>query len=165
MRTSGQHPCCACCRLSSALEREDLSCSWDLTSYQLCDLEWVTLLVKNLQLFYLPLELLCKSPWWMDTTLLAQTPVTSFMHVRVSPDLHGYIQRRKDQILPSMEAWSESCSVMSDSLQPHGLYSPWNSPGHNTGEGSRSLLQGIFPTQGSNPGFPHCRWILYQLSH
>ena len=36
---------------------------------------------------------------------------------------------------------------MSDSLQPHGLYSPWNSPGQNTGVGSYSLLQGIFPTQ------------------
>ena len=46
------------------------------------------------------------------------------------------------------------------------LYSPWNSPGsQNTGGGSCSLLQGIFPTQGSNPGLPHCRWILYQLSH
>ena len=54
---------------------------------------------------------------------------------------------------------------MSDSLQPHGLYSPWNSPGQNTGVGSHSLLQGIFPTQGSNLGLPHCRWILYQLSH
>ena len=54
---------------------------------------------------------------------------------------------------------------MSDSLQPHGQYSPWNSPGQNTGVGSLSLLQGIFPTQGSNPGLPHCRQILYQLSH
>ena len=53
---------------------------------------------------------------------------------------------------------------MSDSLRPHGLYSPWNSPGQNTGVGSLFLLQGIFPTQGSNPGLPHCRWILYQLS-
>ena len=41
----------------------------------------------------------------------------------------------------------------------------WNSPGQNTGVGSLSLLQGIFPTQGLNPGLPHCRWILYQLSH
>ena len=54
---------------------------------------------------------------------------------------------------------------MSDSLWPHGLYSPWNSPGQNTEVGSLSLLQGIFPTQGSNPGLPHCRQILYQLSH
>ena len=45
------------------------------------------------------------------------------------------------------------------------LYSPWNSPGQNTGVGSLFLLQGIFPTQGLNPGFPHCRRILYQLSH
>ena len=42
---------------------------------------------------------------------------------------------------------SESLSVMSDSLQPHGLYSPWDSPSQNTGAGSHSLLQGIFPTQ------------------
>ena len=60
---------------------------------------------------------------------------------------------------------SESCSVMSDSLQPHGLYSSWNSLGQNTEVGSLSLLQGIFPTQGSNPGLPHCRQILYQMSH
>ena len=50
-------------------------------------------------------------------------------------------------------------------LRPHGLYSPWNSPGQNTGMGSRCLLQGIFPTQGSNPSLPHCRQILYQKSH
>ena len=54
---------------------------------------------------------------------------------------------------------------MSDSLQLYGLYSSWSSPGQNTGVDSHSLLQGIFPTQGSNPGLPHYRWILYQLSH
>ena len=60
---------------------------------------------------------------------------------------------------------SESCSVVSDSLRPHGLYSPWNSPGQNTGVGSLSFLQGILPTHRSNLGLPHCRRILYQLSH
>ena len=45
------------------------------------------------------------------------------------------------------------------------LLCPWNSPGKNTRVGSRSLFQGIFPTQGSNPGLPHCRGILYRLSH
>ena len=60
---------------------------------------------------------------------------------------------------------SESCSVISNSLRPHELYSPWNSPGQNTGVGSPSLLQGIFPTQGSNPDLLHCRWILDHLSH
>ena len=59
----------------------------------------------------------------------------------------------------------KSHSVVSDSLQPHGLYSPWNSLGQNTGVGSFSLLHGIFSIQGSNPGLPHCRRILYQFSH
>ena len=54
---------------------------------------------------------------------------------------------------------------MSNSLRPHGLYSPWNSPGQNTEVGSSSLLQGIFPTWESNPGLPHSRWIFNQLSH
>ena len=49
-------------------------------------------------------------------------------------------------------------------LRPLGLYRPWASLGQNTGVGSLSLLQGIFPTQGLNPGLPHCRRILYQLS-
>ena len=60
---------------------------------------------------------------------------------------------------------SESRSVVSDSLWLHGLYNPWNSPGQNTGVGSLSLLQGIFPTEGSNPDLLHCRRTLYQLSH
>ena len=60
---------------------------------------------------------------------------------------------------------SESGPVVSDTLRPHELYSPWNSLGQSIGVGSLSLLQGIFPTQESNPGFPHCWRILYQLSH
>ena len=50
---------------------------------------------------------------------------------------------------------------------PYGIiqYSPWGSPDQNTGVGSPSLLQGIFPNRGLNPGLPHCRQILYQLSH
>ena len=63
------------------------------------------------------------------------------------------------------ETVSESHSVVSVSLRCQGLYSPWNSLGQNTEVGSPSLFQGIFPTQGSNPGLQHCRWILYHLSH
>jgi len=53
-----------------------------------------------------------------------------------------------------------------NSLRPHvaQFHSSWNSPGQNTGVGSCSLLQGIFPTQGLNPSLPHCRQIPYQLS-
>ena len=50
---------------------------------------------------------------------------------------------------------TQSCPT----LWPHGLYSPWNSPGQNTGVGSCYLLQGIFPTQGSKPSLLHCRWF------
>ena len=60
---------------------------------------------------------------------------------------------------------SEILSVVSYSLRAHGRYSPWNSPGQNPRVGSLSLLQGIFPTQGLNPGLPCCRQILHQLSH
>ena len=64
---------------------------------------------------------------------------------------------------------SVSHSVMSDSATPwtitHRLLCPRNSPGKNTGVSCCSLLQRIFPTQGSNPGLLHCRWILYCLSH
>ena len=69
------------------------------------------------------------------------------------------------QLNITMTSESESRSVVTSSFQPHGLYSPWNSPGQNTGVCSLSLLQGIFPTQGSNPGLVHYRWILYHLSH
>ena len=83
--------------------------------------------------------------------------------------------KKKKEILPFATSWmdldgievkwSKSCSVVSDSLRPHGLYSPWTSPDQNTGVGSLSLVHRIFPTQGSNPGLPHCRKIPYQLSH
>ena len=69
-----------------------------------------------------------------------------------------------------MKSETESHSVMSNSLWPHELqlarlFCPWNYPGQNTGMGSHSFLQGIFPSQGSNSGLPHCRQIPYHLSH
>ena len=63
-----------------------------------------------------------------------------------------------------------SRSVVPNSLRPHGLQStrflcPWDFPGRDTGVGCHFLLQGIFPTQGSNLGLLHCRQILYRLSY
>ena len=55
--------------------------------------------------------------------------------------------------------------VAFDSLWPHGLYSPWNSPGQNAGVGSLSLLQGSSQPRDRTQVYPHYRWILYQLSH
>ena len=65
---------------------------------------------------------------------------------------------------------SVSHSVVSDSSQPHGLLPtgllcPWDFPGKNTGVGCHALLQGVFPTQGLNPGLLHCRQSLYGLSY
>ena len=61
--------------------------------------------------------------------------------------------------------WNWKLLSVSNSLQPYGRYSQWNSPGQNTGVGSLSLLQGIFLTQGLNQGLLHCRRILDQLSY
>ena len=59
-----------------------------------------------------------------------------------------------------------NCSVLSNTLRPRGLYlGPWDPPGKNTGVGCRSFLHGVFLTQGWIPGLPHCRQILYHLSH
>ena len=63
-----------------------------------------------------------------------------------------------------------SCSVVSNSLPSHGLQPtrllhPWNFPDKSTGVGYHFFLQGIFPTQGSNPGLLHCRQTLYCLTH
>ena len=60
---------------------------------------------------------------------------------------------------------NESCSVVSDSLWPHGPHSPWNSLGQNTGVGGLSIFQWIFLTQEPNQGLLHCRWILHRLSY
>ena len=60
---------------------------------------------------------------------------------------------------------AQLCLTLCDHMEPVRLLCPWNSPGKNTGVESHSLLQGIFLTQGSNSGLPHCRQILYHLSH
>ena len=97
----------------------------------------------------------------------AQSPLSchaSLLSPPSSPSEKDWVGLQASALLPPSSS-SESISVVSNSLRPHGLYSPWNFLGQNTGVGSRSLLQGILPTQGSNPGLPHCRGILYQLSH
>ena len=75
--------------------------------------------------------------------------------------IHMYVNDSKTELIIE----SESRSILSNSLPLYGLYSPWNSSGQNTGMRSRSLLQGMFPTQGSNSGLPHCRQILDRLNH
>ena len=79
--------------------------------------------------------------------------------------LQKFTIRNKKDLNTGRDSTFLGRKVMSDSLQLHGRYSPWNSPGQNTAVGSRSLLQEIFPTRESNPGLPYCRWILYHLNH
>ena len=99
---------------------------------------------------------------WYVMTVLFIPPNQDIFRVK-----WGYYSLFQDstQKMGCIQKWSESRSVISNSLRPHRLYSPWNSLGQITGVGSRSLLQGIFPTQRLNPGLPHCGWILYQLGH
>ena len=99
-------------------------------------------------------------------------PIPVFLSAKVcgQRNLVGYISfhRVGDAIQPSHPllpasplalnlSQHQSLFQRAGSLHPHGLYSPWNSAGQNIGVGSLSLLQGIFPIQGSNPGFPHFR--------
>ena len=60
---------------------------------------------------------------------------------------------------------AQSCLTLFDPMDYSLLLCPWDSPGKNTGVGSHSRLQGIFPTQELNSHLLHCRQILYHLSH
>ena len=98
-----------------------------------------------------------------------------FLYQQAPSPVGGYHRRlwhwNERYELSSQESeWKWSRSVVSNSWQPHGLQftrllHPWDSPGKNTGVGCHFLLQGIFPTQGSNPGLPHCRQTLHHLSY
>ena len=97
--------------------------------------------------------------------VLVKVPEIMFMKEPDTWQVNAQERRFSLLLLSIPESKSESGSILSNSLRSHGLYSPWNSLGQNTGVGRQSLLQGIFPAQGSNSGFWHCRWIIYQLSH
>ena len=68
-------------------------------------------------------------------------------------------------ILKKVKLLNHVCSLQPHGLQPTRIPCPWDSPGKNTGVGCHFLLQGIFPTQGSNLGVPHCWQMLCHLSH
>ena len=113
---------------------------------------------SSVSLTVAPVKVICFLHWLMKWSffLLFQT----FTVISECCGLSGFMG-----LLLSMKSESEGRSVVSNFLWPHGLHCPWNSPGQNTGVGRLSLLQGIFPNQGSNPGLPHSMQILYQLSY
>ena len=95
---------------------------------------------------------------WCSTVDLLNCPIP-LLRIPPYPALQVWLPARMTICLHLPE--HESHPVMSNSLRPRGLYSPWNSPGQHTGVGRLSLFQGIFPTQGSNPGVLHCRLIFF----
>ena len=115
-----------------------------------------------------------------DVTPLQPSPLSTSERILAAKSKTGVLPRyslAKGSCLKEKGIWvlprlceSVSHSFVSNSLQAHGLYStrllcPWASPGKNIGVGFHSLLQGIFSTQGLNPGLLHCRQTLYSLSH
>ena len=107
----------------------------------------------------------CLLPWQVDSLLLSHQGSLEGRFLTTRPpgkSPHSFLYQAFRVILS--ERKRKSLGSIQHFAIP-GLYRPWNSPGQNTGVGSRFLFQGIFPTQGSNPGLPRYRWILYQLSH
>ena len=78
-------------------------------------------------------------------------------------DNNGIVFFSSDQLSSVAKFCPAVCDPMDCS--PQGSFVHGDSPGKNTGMGCHALLQGIFWTQGLNPGLLHCRWILYHLSH
>ena len=103
-------------------------------------------------------------PWQNSISLCPASFYTPRTNLPVTPGISWLPTFTFQSLIMKVKSESESHSVVSDSLWPHELYSPWNSPGQNTWVGSLSLLQGISPTRGLNTGLPHCKHILYQLS-
>ena len=92
-----------------------------------------------------------------------QSFLSLWLCLRIKLTWNGLTGEKHANLLTFKYLWKwKSWSCVQLFVSPYSL---WNSPGQNTVVGSPSLLQGIFPTQGSNPGLSHCRQILYKLSH
>ena len=120
------------------------------------------------------------SPWYLpgSEAVIGITVLFSFSLSLPHPSYKAKLTVQKASLLNHSSTfqiiipWSAMLShlVVANSLPPHGLQPtrflcPCNSPGKNTGGCYHALLQGIFPTPGSDPGLPNCRRILYRLSH
>ena len=90
-------------------------------------------------------------------------PFTRDICVCVCIYIHTHVYEKK--VKESVSRLAVSDTLWPQGLQPTRLLCPWHSPGKNTRVSCHSLLQGIFPTQGSKSGLLHCRQIIYQLSH
>ena len=140
--------------------------AWSLLSDYLKALKLFFMKLKLKNEIYLLIEMCLFFFCWSNTDISFSTEMRQFLTlVKYAKLIYTLTEVKHFSKMIIVFPWmkSESHSVVSDSLQPYGPYSPWNSPGH--GVGSLSLLQGIFPTQESNPRLLNCRQILYQLSY
>ena len=106
---------------------------------------------------------ICRSIWWKLISRIFDLSLwnTVYLLIYVGSSLNNIL---KFSVMYMCEVWKLLSHVRLFATQ-WTIHSLWNSPGQNTGVGSGSLFQGIFPTQGLNPGLLHCRQILYQLTH
>ena len=165
--------CCCCCYVASVVsdsvqphrrQPNRLPCPWDSPG-------------KNTGV---GCHFLLKCMKVKSESEVAQSCLTLSDPMDCSPpgsSIHGTLQARVLEwvaiAFSNLFSWTEvkwSRSVVSHSLRPHGLeptrlLGPWDFPGKSTGVGCHFLLQGIFPTQGSNPGLPRWRQMLYHLSY
>ena len=135
---------------------------------------WTMLIVSTLNISYTLFSHLGRFSWFWILFPLPVFQQKEWARGKGNRAWHPRTQMGKEHHLVEVcdgasENWDPGVGV-SDSLWSHGLYPsrllcPWDSPGKNTGVCCHSLLQGIFPTQGSNLGLPHCRQILYWLGH
>ena len=133
------------------------------------DASWPTRYSSDMCCFTLVTSSFKRGTFWSPDSEEVRKPslITSYRSV-----INYFIIWSKNHFLKHMTTvymwytkWKWKSLIHVDSLWLHRLYSPWNYPGQNTGVGNLSLLQGIFLTQGLNPGLPDCRQNLYQLSH
>ena len=130
-----------------------LKCFWDKCHWEVlsgpekvgfeCNLSWVIGMKEMKETWKYEILNFKKNKirYWLEAGGPITTPP---VHLPLDLFVHNVSMKMKVKVR----------SVLSDSLRPHGLYSPWNSPGQNTGVGSCSLLQGIFPTAGIKPRSP-----------
>ena len=124
----------------------------------------------SLYLFNLYTEYIMQNAGLDEAQARIKIPGRNINNLRYADDTTLMAESEEELKSLLMKVKCVSHPIVSNSLQPHGLYStrilcPWNFPGKNTGVGCRFLLQGIFPTQGWNPGLSYCRRILYHLTH
>ena len=121
--------------------------------------------ITYIQIFFLSVTLFCSFLYMLVIPVCILSHYLIFTQIQLQHFQSAYIMHGlKMRAVLCLVA--QLCPTLcARGLQPAKLLCPWDSPGRNPGVDCHALLQGIFLTQGLNPGFPHCRQIFYCLSH